>query len=120
MKKVLLILFFLTLTVFLPAQTIQLPGIGSNVVSVNSSNISATTQLVFGNPEYQVIGFSVSFLTNTNANYTSASPNNYFTADMLNYIPQLATGNDISLQVTLQAPGEGHEPWVKNYTIQIN
>lgn len=120
MKKILLIASFWVLSVALHAQSIQLPGTGSNQVSVASSLISPSAHFVFGNPEYQVVGFTIGFLTNTNINYSASSTNDHFTEDMITHLSQVAAGSDINLQITLKAPGEGHEAWFKNYILHIN
>lgn len=105
--------------IMLQAQSIQLPGVGSTQLTWANSQVNASTQLAFGNPEYQVTGFTLSFPTNTNPMYTATSANNQFTADMLTNLTQLTTGSNVNLTVTLKAPGEGHEGWQKHYTVQL-
>lgn len=101
------------------AQTIQLPGAGSNQITITNSQITAASQLTFGNPEYNVTGFTVKFATISNPTYSATSPDNHFTSEMLANIPQILPGGSIDLQITLLAPGEGHQSWQKTYMVQL-
>jgi len=119
MKKLLLILAVLASGVWVQAQSIQLPGMGSTNISIESSQINAASQLTFGNPEYNVTGFTMKFPTNSNPGYTATSTDNHFTSDMLNNIAQIVPGSPISLEITLRAPGEGHLSWQKTYSVNL-
>jgi hypothetical protein len=119
MKKILLICMVFATGTILKAQTIQLPGTGSTNITVPGSQINASSQLKFSNTEYHVVGFTLKFPTNSNPVYVATSSDDHFTDDMLSNIPQLVSGSDINLQVTLQAPGEGHESWQKSYVVQL-
>lgn len=103
----------------LRAQILQLPGIGSNNVTVSAAQLNANTLLTFSNPEYNVQGFTVKFAATNNPAYSANSANNQFTTDMLTNIPLLVTGSNIELNVTLKAPGE-HAPWEKTYYLLVN
>jgi len=120
MKRLLLIFAVLATGAWLQAQTIQLPGMGSTNITIDNSEITATSQLSFGNPEYNVTGFTMKFPTNSNPNYSAISNNNHFTSDMLTNISQRVPGSSISLEITLLAPGEGHTAWQKTYSIQLS
>ncbi len=120
MKKAILSLLFLSLILTVKAQTIQLPGVGSNQINVASADVNSTAHFTFGNPEYNVTGFTISFPTSSDPHYTATSSNNQFTGDMLAHFSELVSGSHIDLQVILQAPGEGHLPWTKNYILQMN
>jgi hypothetical protein len=119
MKRMLLIGLIFAAGIMLHAQSIQLPGVGSNQLTWANNQVNASTQLAFGNPEYQVTGFTLSFPTNTNPMFTGVSTTNHFTADMLTHLTELTAGSNIDLTVTLKAPGEGHESWQKHYTVQL-
>ena len=120
MKNVLLICMVLASGALLRAQTVQLPGTGSNEINVQATQVNASTQLHFSNPEYSIIGFTVKFATTTNPMYTASSATDHFTEDMLVNIPQLATGSHIDLQVTLKATGDGHNSWQKSYVVHVD
>lgn len=119
MKKLILLSFVLVAGAFLYSQTIQLPGIGSTAITVSSSQINAASQLTFGNPEYNIIAFQVSFATNSNPTYSANSADNHFTSDMLANIPQMVNGTGMQLQVTLKAPQPESASWQKSYTVQL-
>jgi hypothetical protein len=119
MKKLLLIMALLAIGAFIQAQTIQLPGVGSTNITIESSQINSGAQLTFGNPEYNVTGFTMKFPTNANPAYAATSNNNHFTNDMLTNFAQMVPGSLITLEITLQAPGEGHSPWNKSYSVQL-
>ncbi len=61
MKKRILLCLLLAATTLIKAQSIILPGIGSNELSVSASMLNTATQLNFGNPEYNVVNIKVSF-----------------------------------------------------------
>jgi hypothetical protein len=120
MKRLLLMLAVLATGAWLQAQSIQLPGMGSTNITIESSQISSGSQLTFGNPEYNITGFTMKFPTNSNPDYVATSTNNHFTSDMLTNISQIVPGSSISLEITLQAPGEGHTAWQKTYSVQLH
>lgn len=119
MRKLLLILAVFATGAWLQAQTIQLPGMGSNNITLHNTQINSASQLAFGNPEYNVTGFTMKFPTNSNPGYAATSTNDHFTPDMLTNIAQIVPGSSISLEITLLAPGEGHTAWQKTYSIQL-
>lgn len=119
MKKMLLITITVASFTILRAQTLQLPGIGSNNVTVSAAQINSNTLLSFLNPEYNVEGFTVKFAAINNPAYSANSTNNQFTSDMLTNIPLLVAGSNIELNVTLKEPGE-HAPWQKTYYLLVN
>jgi len=119
MKRLLLIgVLFVVLNIH--AQNIQLPGMGSADLQWSSTQITAATQLSFSNPEYHVTGFTLSFPTSANPNYVAIATGDHFTQEMLTNIPLLVSGEVILLDITLKAPGEGHDAWHKNYQIHLN
>lgn len=119
MKKALLLTAFIATATWLQAQTIQLPGMGSSNITLDQSAINSGSQLTFGNPEYNVTGFTVKFATNSNPNYSATATDNHFTSEMLTNISQMIPGSLINLEITLIAPGEGHTPWQKSYSVQL-
>lgn len=119
MKKLLLMLAVFATGAWLQAQSIQLPGMGSSNITIESSQINAGSQLTFGNPEYNVTGFTIKFPTNSNPGYAATSTDNHFTSDMLSNISQIVPGSSISLEITLRAPGDGHPSWQKTYSVNL-
>jgi hypothetical protein len=119
MKKILLSCLIVAAAALTQAQTLQLPGTGSNQVNIHAAQLNTATQLGFGNPEYAVVGFTVNFPTNSNPDYSATSTNDHFTTEMLTNWQQRTPGSNLNLLVTLQAPGTGHQPWNKSYVITV-
>ena len=119
MKTILLTLLLTSATTLLQSQTIELPGMGTNNISVSQSLINSNTQLTFGNAEYSIISFKVKFATTNNPEYSATSPSNHFTSDMISNIHHLLPGNDMELVVTLKSL-EGESVWDKSYVVHVD
>ncbi len=120
MKTLLLSIVLLAGSLFIHSQTIELPGIGSTNVSIAASQVNTNSKLTFGNPEYKVIGFSLTFPTNNNPSYNAVSINNQFTGDMVTNFQQRLAGADLQLQITLKSSAADAQSWNKSYVVQIN
>jgi hypothetical protein len=119
MKKGILFCLVLAVTALMNAQSITLPGIGSNEVSVSNSLLNTSTQLTFGNPEYNVVNFTIAFPVTGNPGYSATAAGSHLTNDMVSSLAQRVPGSNINLQISLQAPGSGVAPWNKSYVLSI-
>jgi hypothetical protein len=119
MKKGILFCLILAATTLINAQSITLPGLGSNEVSVSGSLLNTATQLTFGNPEYNVVSFIVTFPVTGNPDYTATATGSHFTNEMITNMAQRVPGSNINLQISLQAPGSGVAPWNKSYIVSV-
>ncbi len=119
MKKMLLIGCVLAAGTFLYSQKVTLPGMGSTTITLSASQVNANTQFFFGNPEYDVTGFQLSFATNANPTYSATSANNHFTTDMITNFHDMVSGTGMQLQVNLKGNGVQSAVWQKLYTVQM-
>lgn len=119
MKTMVLISASWFCSLFIHSQTIQLPGIGSTNLTVSSSVVNASTELHFGNTEYTVIGFELSFPTNSNPGFTAVSSNNHFTNEMITQFANRVAGANLNLTAILKSAPAESASWQKSYVLSI-
>ena len=119
MRKGLLLFIVFVAGTIIHSQTIELPGWGSNTITVPITQFSTSAELKFGNAEYNIVGFSMQLATTDNPNYVASSSGDHFTADMVDKTHHLLNGTDIHLNVTIQSNGEGSVAWHKSYEIHV-
>ncbi len=119
MKKGILFCLLIASATLINAQSIVLPGIGSNQVTVTNATLNVATQLSFGNPEYNVVSLTVAFPVTGNPEYSATAAGSHFTSEMITNMAQRIPGSNINLQISLQAPGSGVAPWNKSYVLTV-
>lgn len=119
MKAFVLISAVFICSLFIHSQTIQLPGIGSTNITVSSGLVNPNTELHFGNSEYSVIGFELSFPTNSNPAFMAVSTNNHFTNEMITEFANRVPGSNLNLKAILKSAPVESASWQKNYVVSI-
>lgn len=119
MKALVLSLAVLICSLFIHSQTISLPGLGSTNISVSSALLNSSTELHFGNAEYNVIGFELSFPTQSNPTFMAVSTNNHFTTEMITEFANRVPGSSLQLKATLKSNPAESVSWQKIYTVSI-
>lgn len=119
MKTIGLLFTILFCSLFIHSQTISLPGIGSTNITVSAGLINSNTELHFGNTEYNVIGFELSFPTNSNPTFMAVSSNNHFTNEMITEFANRVPGSNLNLKAILKSSPVESASWQKNYVVSI-